>query len=144
MTQFICKTYSDLSKDDVYAILKLRQEVFVVEQQCCYLDADSIDQYSRHLMILDDNVIVSYMRIIPKEKLYKEVSFGRILVKKTHRGIGLGKEIVNKAIDLCLIEDKIIISAQSYLKRFYEDLGFSAFGEEFLEDEIPHIKMLRS
>mgnify|MGYP006119230029 CR=1 FL=1 len=60
MTQFICKTYSDLSKDDVYEILKLRQEVFVVEQQCCYLDADSIDQYSRHLMILDDNVIVSY------------------------------------------------------------------------------------
>ena len=143
MNKFICKEYNSLTKDELYAILKIRQEVFILEQKCCYLDADSLDHCSQHLMLMENNIIIAYLRVIPKYKLYDEISFGRILVKNSHRKNGLGKDIVNHAINL-YSNKNIIISAQLYLKRFYEEFGFCAFGDEFLEDEIPHIKMLKS
>ena len=137
--------YHELSADLLYLILKTRQEVFILEQQCNYLDADNLDQCSRHLMGLQDGKLIAYMRIVNKDALYDHISLGRILVIKEYRGMGLGCELMNKAIELIAVDkESIVMSAQSYLIEFYQNFGFQTIGDQYLEDNIPHIKMIRN
>ena len=136
--------YDDLSRDLLYSILKIRQEVFVVEQSCNYLDADNIDKNSHHLLGFLDNKLIAYMRIVQPNQIYKELSFGRILVKKEHRGKSIGRQLMKKAINIFSSDYKcIVMSAQLYLINFYQEFNFKIDGEEYLEDNIPHIKMIR-
>ena len=139
-----CKDYNDLSKDELYAILKIRQEVFIIEQNCNYLDADSFDQVSQHLTCYKQSELIAYMRIVPEGEIYPNISFGRILVKQKFRKIGLGKEIIQRAINVFPEDTTIVMSAQLYLTQLYENFGFKITGKEYLEDEIPHIKMIRN
>ena len=140
-----CKHYNNLSTNELYRILKIRQEVFIIEQNCNYLDADNIDQHSHHLIGLVDNEIIAYMRIVKPSYVYKELSFGRILVKKQYRGEGIGRQLMKKAIDIFGPQYNVIVmSAQLYLIDFYQDFDFIVHGEQYLEDNIPHIKMVRN
>ncbi|MGL5347978.1 MAG: GNAT family N-acetyltransferase [Peptostreptococcaceae bacterium] len=139
------KKFNELNIEEVYKILGLRSEVFVVEQDCVYLDCDNKDFKSYHLFLKDNNEIVAYLRILEKGVSYDEVSIGRVLVKKSYRGKGISREMMVKAIDFVekdLKEDTIKIQAQAYLVDFYGSLGFKAVSKEYLEDNIPHIDMI--
>ena len=144
MIDWECKHYNDLSHNELYQILKIRQEVFIIEQNCNYLDADNYDQISQHLMCYDNNELVAYMRIVPPCDLFTIISFGRILVKKQLRGQGLGRSLVQKGIDLSPNGVAICMSAQIYLIKLYQEFGFKVVGDEYLEDDIPHVKMIRN
>jgi len=145
MISWELQSYHELSSELLYLILKTRQEVFVIEQQCNYLDADNLDQCSRHLMGFQDGKLVAYMRIVDKDALYDHVSLGRILVIKEYRGIGLGRELMDKSIELVGVnKQSIVMSAQSYLIEFYQNFDFKTMGDQYLEDSIPHIKMIRN
>jgi len=145
MIKWELKYYDDLSQKLLYKILKIRQEVFIIEQNCNYLDADNIDQNAHHLIGLIDDEIITYMRIVKPSYVYKELSFGRILVKKEYRGEGIGRQLMKKAIDIFGAQhNSIVMSAQLYLVGFYKDFDFIVYGEQYLEDNIPHIKMIRN
>ena len=144
---FICTSFNGLSLEWLYEIMRLRQEVFVVEQACAYLDADGQDQASFHLMAFDENEkIIGYVRLLPKGLTYEKYpSIGRVAVALQARGTGAGKLLMKEALKqagLLFFNVSIKISAQCYLIRFYEHLGFSVVGEEYLEDGIPHIGMV--
>lgn len=137
--------YQDLTPNKLYEILMLRSEVFVVEQNCAYQDLDNKDQKALHLIVEENNKIIAYTRIFKKGDFFKNSSIGRVLVKKEHRGKQLGKKIMTKSIEHIKIdktEKKIELSAQKYLLKFYLELGFKKIGEEYLEDGIPHVKMI--
>ena len=141
-------SFQELSLELLYQILALRQEVFVVEQNCPYLDADGNDQQSFHLVGFDENhKLVAYARVLPKGMAYKEyVSFGRVLSKGKSRSQGIGKALVKQLMREIEMQYgskiDVKISAQTYLIKFYESYGFETVGEEYLEDDIPHIGML--
>lgn len=148
MLTYRCKAFHELNPLQLYLIMVLRQEVFVVEQQCAYLDADGKDIAAHHLVGYDDSgTTAAYARILPKGISYEHhVSIGRIATKASHRGKGLGKELMKNALDWAerlYPNESIKISAQSYLRRFYENFGFVVSGEEYLEDGIPHLPMVR-
>jgi len=139
------KSYDDLSKVELFDIYYLRQEVFVVEQECAYQDADEKDQLSYHIMAYDKEVLVAYLRIVSPGVSYVEPAIGRVVTKPTHRGLGQGRILMKKAIEqVKSVFDKssIRISAQEHLIPFYESLNFKVIGEGYLEDNIPHIEML--
>lgn len=141
------KTYQDLSVDELYAILQLRSEVFVVEQDCVYQDIDGKDQNALHIIGYKNNTIVAYTRVFRPGFYFEEASIGRVVVKKNQRQHQYGYDIMKASIDaikMAYNETKIKISAQTYLKRFYNNLEFFEIGEEYLEDGIPHIAMLKS
>ena len=141
----VVKKFSELSIEELYQILRLRSEVFVVEQNCVYQDLDNKDQISVHIFIKDKNEIVAYTRIFKSGDYYKNPSIGRVVVSKKDRGKELGKKIMIFSIDYIkenLKSDKIELSAQKYLDKFYKDLGFYKIGEDYLEDGIPHQRML--
>lgn len=140
-----CITYDNLSIDELYQILRIRQEVFIIEQDCNYLDADNLDKDSQHVLCYNHDELIAYMRIYTKPHNLTQISFGRILVKKEFRGIGLGKELVQRGVNLYSELENIVISmsAQVYLIKFYEELGFEIVGEQYLEDQIPHVKMIK-
>lgn len=147
--QFQHYSFNELNTAMLYRILQIRQEVFVVEQDCPYLDADDKDQSSIHLVGMnDEGEVQAYTRLVPKGISYPEYcSIGRVLTSEKARGIGAGKALMVKSIDLCKAlfpEQKIKISAQTYLDKFYKDLGFDATGESYLEDNIPHQAMIYS
>lgn len=140
------KSFAELSAEEVYTILCVRQKVFVLEQECLYLDADGKDRKSFHLMGMSGKELVAYARIVEPGVSYPEVSIGRILSSESARGTGAGMGLMNQA--LTRIEEEfgkvpIRISAQSYLEKFYKKFGFEPTGKEYLEDEIPHMEMLR-
>jgi ElaA protein len=141
------KQFAELSPFELYDILRLRSEVFVVEQQCIFLDMDDKDQQAHHLQgRLDDELIVS-VRILPPGLAYDEPSIGRVVGSPRHRGLGAGKLLMEEAIKATHTlygQQPIKIGAQQYLKKFYEDLGFIQCSETYLEDDIPHIKMIRN
>jgi ElaA protein len=142
-----CKPFNDLSADQMYTILCVRQEVFVLEQECLYLDADGKDRKSFHLMGFDDDKLVAYARIVEPGVSYTEVSMGRILTTKTARGNGAGIELMEvglREIEKIYGKVPVRISAQTYLLNFYQKFGFESTGKEYLEDEIPHTEMLRT
>ena len=141
----VIKNFSKLSTEEIYNILKLRSEVFVVEQNCVYQDIDEKDQKATHLFIEKNNEIIAYTRIFKKGDYYEEnPSIGRVVVSKKERGKNLGKEIMLNSIEFVKKElegRKIELSAQKYLDKFYKDLDFYSEGEDYLEDGIPHQRM---
>jgi len=145
---FTLKSFYEFSLDELYECLRLRQEVFIVEQNCPYLDSDDKDQKGLHLMGKVEGKLVAYARLSPRSVSYKNyASIGRILTSSKGRGKGYGKQLVTTAI--AEIEQNwgkqaIKISAQQYLLKFYQELGFKVVGEGYLEDGIPHVAMIRS
>ena len=137
---WVVKKWSALTANEIYFILRLRSEVFVVEQDCVYQDIDGKDQKAKHVLGKKENDIVAYARVFKPGDYFKEASFGRAVVKKSERGKGVGDELVINCLEN-IKEKKIKISAQSYLKGFYGKHGFTAKGEEYLEDGIPHTAM---
>lgn len=141
----VIKKFSELSTEEIYNILKLRSEVFVVEQNCVYQDIDEKDQKAIHLFIEKNSEIIAYTRIFKKGDYYEEnPSIGRVVVSKKERGKNLGKEIMLNSIEFIKKElkgRKIELSAQKYLDKFYKDLDFYSEGEDYLEDGIPHQRM---
>lgn len=145
MTNWTHKKFSDLTPAELYAILRLRSEVFVVEQNCVFLDMDDKDQPSHHLMGWQDDNLVAYARIVPPGISYAEFSIGRIVSSPSVRKQGIGRVLVRKGIDLAYTlhgEGVIRIGAQYYLKGFYESFGFEKASDIYLEDGIQHIEML--
>lgn len=144
----ICKPFHDLTLTELYQLLKLRSEVFVVEQNCVFLDADDKDYACHHLLLFDDEQeLVAYARIVPAGKSYTEASIGRIVSSKKVRGTGAGKILTQAAIDAAkeLYGDvPIRIGAQYYAVKFYEQLGFKMEGGIYDEDGIDHIEMVRA
>ena len=137
--------YQDLGPDRLYEILKLRSEVFVVEQKCAYQDLDNKDEKALHLVGEENNKIIAYTRIFRKGDFFKNSSIGRVLVKKEYRNKDYGRKIMTSSIEKLKKdpkEEKIELSAQKYLLKFYSELGFEKTGEEYLEDNIPHVKMI--
>lgn len=147
MISITVKPYKDLSIDELYSLLRLRSEVFVVEQNCVYQDMDEKDKKAIHILALKNNEIVAYARIFKPGDYFKEASIGRVVVSQKERGSGLGYKIMNASIKAILDEFQeynIKVSAQKYLKKFYNNLGFKQVGEEYLEDGIPHIAMIKN
>ena len=139
-----CKTFNDLTNEDLYKILQLSASVFIVELNCPYQDCDDRDQPSYHLMGWDENQLIAYTRILPPGIVYKEPSLGRVVTTSSVRRTGIGKELMEYSMEktqLLFGKTAITISAQLYLKAFYESFGFVAIGEPYLEDHIEHIKM---
>lgn len=139
------KKFDELSIEEIYEILKLRNEVFIVEQKCAYQDCDGKDKQAYHLFLTNNGEIASYLRILNKGVSYNEVSIGRVLVNTKYRKRNLARETMVRAIKFIqeeLYETEIRIEAQAYLIEFYKSLGFKEVSEVFLEDNIPHIEML--
>ena len=138
------KSFYELSVDELYAIIQLRNEVFSVEQNCVYQDADDKDQPAFHLCGWDKNKLAAYCRILPKGISYDHPSIGRVVTSPQYRKGGYGREMMQLAVKKCtehFNDAVIIISAQLYLKNFYESVGFAQKSDEYMEDGIPHIKM---
>lgn len=145
--QFSVKQFQELSIEELYQILRLRSEVFVVEQDCVYQDIDNKDQLAYHVLGYINNKLIAYSRIFDAGYYFERPSIGRIIVKKSERNANYGFHLVQRSIQFIennFKEAEIEISAQCYLLKFYNSLGFKAFGEEYLEDGIPHIRMLKS
>jgi ElaA protein len=148
-TTITIKAFKDLSVYELYDIMALRQEVFAVEQNCPYLDADGIDLAAQHLSIRNkEGKLIAYTRLIPEGVSYEGyTSIGRVVSSPSVRGTGIGKFLMEKSIEanttLFGWTKSIKIGAQSYLLGFYESFGFVPTGEEYLEDGIPHTKMIR-
>jgi len=143
--EFEFKYFLDLTTDELYNILQLRSEIFVVEQDCIYNDLDGHDKDAVHLFLRKDNEIIAYSRLLKPGSRFNDFSIGRVVVKQSERKTGLGIQMMEEAKRYILEEwqaRKIKISAQSYLRKFYEDLGFKVITEEYLEDGIPHFGML--
>mgnify|MGYP003624434134 CR=1 FL=1 len=146
MLQIVVKTFPEISSKELYAILQLRSEVFVVEQDCVYQDIDYKDEKALHVIGFKNDKIVAYARIFKSGDYFKEASIGRVVVDKNERKFGYGHIIMNHAIEAIksFFDEKIIkISAQKYLKEFYESHEFIQVGKEYLEDGIPHIGMVK-
>jgi ElaA protein len=140
------KPFAELSPYELYAIIRLRNEVFVVEQNCVFQDADNRDQDCHHLMIWDREQLVAYARLLPPGLMYPEMSIGRVISSPAYRGTGSGKLLISKSIDACYElfgQGSIHIGAQLYLDKFYGSFGFVAKGEVYLEDGIKHIEMIK-
>ena len=145
MTNWTCKKFNELTPEELYTILRLRSEVFVVEQNCVFLDMDNKDFYCEHLMGWQGEKLLGYSRIVPAGISYVESSIGRIVSSPAARGQGIGRELLIQSIDtLYTLHGKrdIRIGAQYYLKDFYSSFGFVQKGEIYLEDGIEHIEML--
>ena len=141
----ITKTFSELDTEDLYQILRLRSEVFVVEQDCVYQDIDNKDQNAIHLYYKENHQIVAYTRIFKAGDYYENPCIGRVVVSKKKRGNDLGKKIMIDSMEYIkqnIKGEKIELSAQKYLDKFYKDLGFYKIGEDYLEDGIPHQRMI--
>lgn len=139
------KSFNELTTQELYDILHLRSEVFVVEQDCVYQDIDLKDQKALHVLGLKDNKLIAYTRFFEPGDYFTEASIGRVVVDKKYRNFKYGYDIMNasiEAINNFFQQNTIRISAQCYLEKFYNNLGFKAVGEEYLEDGIPHINML--
>ena len=139
------KAFNDLSVMELYEVLKLRSEVFVVEQECVYLDIDGKDQKALHVLGISEGKIVTYSRIFRAGDYFMNTSVGRVVVAKSDRKKGYAKMMMKAAMEYIfndLKARKIELSAQTYLTHFYTELGFKIVGEAYLEDGIPHRKMI--
>ena len=142
---WIYKKFDELTNRELYAVLQLRSEVFVVEQNCVYQDIDDKDLKSFHLMAFDGDILAAYSRVLAPGMSFKEASIGRVITKPSHRRKGIGVMLIQKAIvatSNTFASKQIKIGAQLYLKKFYEGFGFVQTSEVFLEDGIEHIEML--
>ena len=138
------KSFDELTATELYLIMQLRSEVFVVEQNCVYQDADGKDGQSWHLCGWKEDELVAYARIIPQGISYREASIGRVVTKQACRAAGIGKMLMQKGIQHCYTQfncTEIKIGAQVYLTAFYQSLGFLPCSEQYMEDGIPHLEM---
>jgi ElaA protein len=138
------KTFDELSTQELYQILRLRSEVFVVEQNCVYQDIDNKDQKALHLFGIVEGEIIAYSRLFKPGDYFEFSSIGRVVVAEKHRDKNFGHELIDQSIleiNRRFNVQNITISAQLYLKKFYESHGFVATSETYLEDDIPHIEM---
>ena len=145
--EFIIKYFNELTIHELYGILQLRSEVFVVEQDCVYQDLDFKDQKSLHVFGYKNDKIVAYTRIFKPGDYFDNASIGRVIIAKSERKFGFGHDLIKASIDVVKTEfkvDKITISAQLYLKKFYQMHHFFQVGEGYLEDGIPHIRMIKN
>ena len=141
------KTFEELTKKELYELLQLRAEVFVVEQDCPYQDIDNKDFDSYHVLGYSNDHLAAYTRVVKPGISYKEIAIGRVVVSPKNRGERLGVQVMQesiKFIDSQLGEQPIRLSAQSHLRKFYSDLGFQFTGKEYQEDGIPHVEMFRN
>jgi ElaA protein len=139
------KTFDELTTTELYAILQLRNEVFVVEQNCVYPDIDGKDKKSYHLMCWHNENLVAYTRLLPQGISFTEASIGRVLTSIRYRGLGIGITLMEKSISLTkeiYHTNTIKIGAQLYLEKFYSGFGFKTVSEVYLEDDIEHVDML--
>jgi ElaA protein len=134
--------FTELTVAELYAIIALRERVFVVEQACVYLDADGLDPQCRHLWAEDGGAIVAYARIVPPGERFSHVAIGRVIIAPEARGRGLARELMTRALGLTV--GTVELAAQAHLEPFYASLGFSRTGEVYVEDGIPHVDMLRN
>ncbi len=143
--RFEIKSFDQLSTLEVYKILRLRAEVFVVEQDCVYQDIDDKDQKALHVLGYKNNEIIAYTRLFNVGDYFENASLGRVVVSKPERQYGYGHDLLERSIEAIkrvFKTNTIKISAQTYLRTFYESHGFTQVGEEYLEDGIPHIGMM--
>lgn len=143
---WLLKRFDDLTPQELYAALQLRIEVFIVEQNCPFQDADDKDQLSFHLLGYDNDKLVAYTRLVPPGAAYAEASIGRVVTSPPVRGSGAGKALMQQSISKVYRlfgVGPIKIGAQLYLKKFYEGFGFVQISDTYLEDGIPHIYMLK-
>lgn len=141
-------SFTELSPKTLYDILKGRAEVFVVEQQCAYLDMDGIDAHAHHLSLYSDfGDLIAYSRLVPPNLMFQEPSIGRVLTRQDSRGKGFGRELMRESIARATARYPnvgIRISAQAYLEKFYNDFGFLRVSDNYDEDGIAHLEMLRA
>ena len=140
------KTFKELTTQELYDVLQIRAEIFVVEQDCVYQDLDGKDQKALHVLGYKSGKIVAYTRVFKPGDYFKEASIGRVVVKENERQHKYGYAIMKASIEAIknhYNETAIRISAQTYLRRFYGNLEFKEVGEEYLEDGIPHIHMIK-
>lgn len=147
--EWICKHHSDLGKEQLYALLKLRSDVFVVEQKCAYpdLDGQDLEGDTYHLMGWEDDQLMAYLRLLDPESQGGDVVIGRVITAPAGRGKGLGHAMMEQALKQAQKhwpQVPIYLSAQAHLQGYYGRYGFEVAGEEYLEDGIPHIGMRRS
>ncbi|MEI4770740.1 GNAT family N-acetyltransferase [Psychrobacillus sp. FJAT-51614] len=139
--------FDELDVYRLYEILKLRVDVFVVEQSCAYPELDTSDQNALHLYAIKDNEVIAYCRLLPPGEKYDVCSIGRVIVKEKARGTGIARQLMNKALEeaerIYRVET-IQLCAQSHLKNFYSSFGFQTNSDEFDEDGIPHVYMVRN
>lgn len=139
--------FEEFSVKEIYEVLKLRCEVFVVEQDCVYQDLDGKDNKALHVLGYEDGLLIAYARCFDAGIYFEAAAIGRILVRDNYRKLGYGHQITKAAIKVVhtkLKADKIKLSAQTYLVTFYETHGFKTIGERYLEDGIPHIGMIKA
>lgn len=140
------KKFEELAAAELYAILQLRSEVFVVEQNCVFQDMDNKDQHSYHLMGWIDEKLVAYTRLVPAGIIYSTPSIGRVITSPSVRNTGAGRVLMQKSIDEIYTlfgKVQIKIGAQLYLQKFYSSLGFKQTSDVYLEDNIEHIEMIK-
>lgn len=146
MIQWELKKFDELSVHELYQLLRLRSEVFVVEQNCVFLDMDNKDQQCWHLLGWKGNLLAASTRLVPAGLSYEEMSIGRVVSSPLARGEGLGRELMIQSIAACnklYGYHPIRIGAQLYLEKFYSSLGFRTDGDVYLEDGIEHVEMLK-
>jgi ElaA protein len=145
MAEWKLKKFEELTPHELYAIIRLRNEVFVVEQNCVFQDADNMDQGCWHFMGFVGNDLAAYTRLVPPGFIYDETSIGRVVSSPAYRRSGIGKELMQESIKKCYElfgHLPIKIGAQFYLKKFYSSFGFEQVSEIYLEDGIEHIYMI--
>lgn len=145
MVEFLIKSYEELSLDDLYNLLQLRSEIFVVEQNCAFQDMDGLDRKSLHVLGYKDNQLVAYSRLFKPEDYFEFASIGRVVVKEGERHSGLGQKLMKISIQEIkkrFNQSVIKLSSQCYITKFYRSVGFREIGEIYLEDNIPHISMI--
>ena len=144
--QILFKTFNELNLEELYQILQLRSEVFVVEQDCVYQDVDGKDSDALHVMGIKEGKVIAYTRCFDKGFYFEEASIGRVVVKQSERKNELVHLILKASVEAIkehFKTDNIKLSAQQYLTDFYESHGFMQIGEGYLEDGIPHIAMIK-
>jgi ElaA protein len=145
---WMTKSFTELNVNELYALLRLRSEVFVLEQHCIFLDMDNNDQKAFHTIGFIGDEVVATTRLFDKNIMYDDYqSIGRVVGSPRHRGLGIGKALMQYSIQECerlFGKGPIKIGAQLYLKKFYSEQGFEQSGDVYLEDEIDHIPMIRA
>lgn len=146
---WICRHHRELDLQELYALLALRTQVFVVEQKCPYLETDGQDLVGDtcHLMARDENGLIAYLRLLDPSRMDGEVVIGRVVIAEAARGLGLGHQLMAKALEECQRRwpsVPLYLSAQAHLQGYYARYGFAAVSEVYLEDDIPHIDMRRA
>ena len=144
MNWIFYRNFDDFAAVHLYEVLKLRQEVFVIEQDCIYRDLDDYDQNASHLLLMNDDRLIGYLRILPPGLKFEEVSIGRIVTPLDLRGTGTGKQLISKGLDIVFEDgaENVRIEAQHHLENYYRKFGFRTVSEPYDMDGIPHIEMV--